>query len=285
MKLKLNTMKLAVLGLALLAGTSNAFAFEISKSVCTVEKLDQLGKPAIDLLGTAVGYFDCVKPIGATEPKNRVIAYVSEHDYANIAKIYKQQSHVEFEFDGTYAGKLFSYDGILANHSPLKVVRTGIEVNGKFTTYTFRDVKEALKKNINLAFEEVGQLNLEEDGIRLSLTSNNDGIGELKLTVLTSDISHQMLAVSANIKLPNGQALASDQIEISGRSPFVISNLLIRAGMAVNRGSTPPRPGHHGQFWDYVYLDKDGKDPLFHCANVHSGEAYTKCYISQLRLK
>lgn len=283
--LKTKKLKSLSMSIILLSCFSYAYGNEsVSKSVCSVEKLEELGKPAIDLLGSAVGYFNCETPIGATEPKSRVIAYVSEHDYANISKIFKTKAHVDFGFKGTYAGVLFSYDGKMANNEAFKPVRTGIETHGQYTTLTFVDVNQSTSKNINEEYLEAGELKVERENISLELTSK-EGIGQLKLTVLTKDIAHSMIAVSNGIKLPNGQAMASDQFELSNKSAFIIANLLKDAGMFVNKGSTPARPGHHGSFWDYIYLDKDGQNPLFHCANMHSGEKFTSCYLSQMRLK
>lgn len=284
--LKTKNLKLAAVSMAVFSSISFAHADEIiSTSVCSVAQLDALGKPAIDLLGSAVGYFDCETPIGATEPKSRVIAYVSEHDYANISKIFKTKAHVDFGFKGTYAGTLFSYDGVKANNESFKAVRTGIEVHGDYTTLTFQDVSKSISKNIAAEFNEAGELKVEKANVSVELTSSASGIGQLKLTVLTKDISEKDIAVSNGIKLPDGQSMASDQFELSNKSAFVIANLLIDAGMKVNQGHTPGRPGHYGGFWDYVYLDKDGENPLFHCANVHSGQENTKCYLSQMRLK
>lgn len=268
-----------------LSHTVTAKADQISRSVCQVTKLSPLSKPVEDLLGWGEVEFDCQSPIGLSLPANLVFVHVSEHDYANIDQLYKSKASVNYSFNGTYAGFLDSYAGRKADNSILPVARTGIIVNGNQTTFIFEDVLRSNKKSILNAFNEVGAVNLIGEHASVELSKLSNGLGQLKLTVLTTDIEEKILAVAGNISLSNGKQLASDQIQIQNESAFEISNLMIRAGFAVDQGSGRSKHSGYSSFWDYVYLDKDGKVPLFHCANVHSGVQYTKCYISQLRLK
>lgn len=279
-------LKAAVLFTVLAIGiNSSVKANEIVKSVCTVTRLTAIEKRAVDILGWAAGTFKCEDQIGVAIDKNTVFVSVSENDYTDIAQMFETGEAAQFEFNGTYAGLLHSYNGRLANNAKKVAERVGIQNLGDKTVLTFVDVETSMNKRILAAIKEVGALKLSSDNAAIELSQLSVSRGQLRLTARTSDITQLLLAVGGGIQLSNGQKIGSDQIEIKGQSALEIGRLLEKAGLAVNQGHFRRAGSSYSSFWDYVYLDKDGVDPLFHCANIHESNKSAACYISQIRLK